>query len=316
MDRRRLGPWVALVVLLSAGAAGAKPCGDDVNGQDVPCACGDIVVSSVVLGDDPVVHTVCAHDGLVVRAARSTPGVSIDLQGQTLRGAGHGAGLRVLAGGQSGARVVSSGGRATISGFQDGVVSHGAPAAVLVERLALVGNRRDGVRMEGGVYVVRDTLVRESGRDGFVLMGRNYQVSGTRAERNRRYGYMVLGQGATLEGAASAQSGATGFSVMGAGHRLVGCVAADGKRGGIYLAGAGHAVRGSVARGNAGDGISGVGTGWEVASNQARDNGNNGLVVSGPGVMDGGGNQGSGNRGQRQRRAVEQCTINHEICRR
>ena len=62
---------LAVAVLLVAPQAGAKLCGDNVGGRDVPCACGDTVVSDVTLGDDPVVDAVCPADGLIVRAPSS-----------------------------------------------------------------------------------------------------------------------------------------------------------------------------------------------------------------------------------------------------
>ena len=48
---------VSLLVLFTVSPAQAKLCGDDVQGQDVPCACGDTLVSGVVLSDDPVTTT-------------------------------------------------------------------------------------------------------------------------------------------------------------------------------------------------------------------------------------------------------------------
>ena len=45
----------------------AKLCGDDVGGRDIACDCGDTVVSSVVLRDDPVTTRECPSDGLIVR---------------------------------------------------------------------------------------------------------------------------------------------------------------------------------------------------------------------------------------------------------
>src|SRR5262249_29539035 len=115
----------AAVALLVAARASAKFCGDDVAGQDVPCACGDILVSSVVLTNDPVVTEVCPRDGLLVRAQDDRSALRIDLNGRALHGSGIGTGLRVLNGGPGGLRIVSSGGSATIEGFGDGITSRG-----------------------------------------------------------------------------------------------------------------------------------------------------------------------------------------------
>src|SRR5512143_1309477 len=97
---RRRWPAASALALLAAvttarGAA-AKPCGDDVDGVDVPCACGDLVVSNLALGDDPVAGAPCAQDGLIVRAPDERRSLLIDLRGRTLRGSGNGAGIRVV----------------------------------------------------------------------------------------------------------------------------------------------------------------------------------------------------------------------------
>src|SRR5262249_44514762 len=98
---------LALLLALPPGAH-AKLCGDDVGGQDVPCECGDVVVSDLVLSDDPVTQAPCPDDGLVVRAPAAGHGLTIDLHGKTLRGSARGIGVWVLAGGPGGARLVST----------------------------------------------------------------------------------------------------------------------------------------------------------------------------------------------------------------
>src|SRR5262245_16693351 len=96
---RTTGRWMAAVVLSAAlwtGPALARLCGDDVDGQDIPCACGDVLVSSVVLRDDPIVSgDPCPQDGLVVRAPDARRGLVVDLHGSVLRGVGGGVGIRI-----------------------------------------------------------------------------------------------------------------------------------------------------------------------------------------------------------------------------
>src|SRR5260221_9488664 len=130
----------ALAIGLGAGLwaapLAAKLCGDDVDGHDVPCACGDVVVSSVALASDPILGGRCPHDGLIVRAPDAARTVVIDLQGHTLRGSGTGVGIRLVAGGQGGARGISSGGAAP---------AVGVPAALFAparERIRPVGEVR------------------------------------------------------------------------------------------------------------------------------------------------------------------------------
>ena len=135
-----------LIVLLPLGAA-AKLCGDSVNGADVPCECGDTVASDLVLGDDPVTSHVCEKDGLVVRRPDPDVGVTIDLNGKTLRGDGRGTGLWIVNGGGRGARVISSGSPATIDGFGDGIVGRGPSTVVSIERVIVRSSHRDGVKV-------------------------------------------------------------------------------------------------------------------------------------------------------------------------
>ena len=145
----RIGASCALLFVLAAppGAA-AKLCGDDVRGQDVACACGDTVVSDLVLNGDPVAGAPCSADGLIVDAKGMTHGVTVDLRGRTLRGTGQGAGLWLRYGGPGGARVISSDGVATIDGFRDGVVAHGNDSVALIDSVAVANSGRDGVRVQ------------------------------------------------------------------------------------------------------------------------------------------------------------------------
>lgn len=308
---------IALAVLGGGVAAEAKLCGDDVGGQDVACACGDVVVSDVALdATDPVTQAPCPGDGLVVRAPR---GVTVDLRGQTLRGQGHGAGLLLIDGGPAGARVVSTTGPATLMGFQDGVFAHGDTAVALVADLVILGPRRDGVRLETPGFEVRDTTVRDAGRDGFGLVGKRYRVSGTRAEGSHRHGYAVWGDEGTVGAVGTAVvatgSGQSGFNLMGMGHTLVGCVASAGAKDGVKLWGMHFAIRDCTATGNGGSGIVGMGMDWHLSGNRADDNGVHGIDAYGYWVLDEGGNRGSGNRGEGQRAPADQCEIGGEPCR-
>ncbi len=72
---------LVLGLFLLPASATAKLCGNHVGGRRVPCACGDIVASDLVLTDDPVGNSVCPGDGLIVRAIGATHGVTVDLRG-------------------------------------------------------------------------------------------------------------------------------------------------------------------------------------------------------------------------------------------
>ena len=316
---RRAVPIVLGIFLLAAARpAAAKFCGDDVAGADVPCDCGDIVVSNLTLADDPVTSTECGGDGLVVRAPEASAGVTVDLNGKTLRGGKRGTAIWVVDGGPGGVRVVSSGGRAAIEGFRDGIVARTAQVVALVENVNVRRCSRDGVSLGGADYQVRAVDVSDAGRDGFALGGRYYRCDGTSAVRSGRFGYFIDGQNGTIgrvqAGNTAEQSGNDGFHIMGSGMRLNLCVATGNRKDGVTLRGAGHEVTACDARGNAHDGISGEGANLAFYANGAEDNGRDGLAVTGGHLVDGGGNSGSGNRGEGLQRPAIQCEIGSAPC--
>ncbi|MDX2168922.1 MAG: hypothetical protein SF182_17755, partial [Deltaproteobacteria bacterium] len=132
------------------------------------------------------------------------------------------------------------------------------------------------------------------------------------------FGFHVGGQNAIVGrplGANVAEDGGNdGFHLMGSGHRLALAEATRNRRDGISLRGAGFEVTASVATANGIDGISGEGGDIGLFSNRADGNARNGLVVSGLRLVDGGGNSGSGNRGEGQQRPAIQCAIDGTPC--
>lgn len=298
--------------------AGARLCGDDVNGEDVPCSCGDVVVSSLRLGDDPVLAAPCPSDGLVVDARDPEAAITIDLGGHTLRGLGRGTGILVLHGGPRGARIVSTEEVGRIEGFEEGLVGRGNDAVGLIENLQVRGSGRDGIRLHGDGYAIRATRVLGAGRDGFSLNGRRYRLEQTLAIDSGRYGYLIMGTegqlGSPGKGAAAFNSAKSGFTAMGAEHRFVSCETSGNLEHGLRLLGVRHEIAGCRAYENRGDGISGTGSGWSVTANRATLNGNDGIAVRGHSMIDGGRNQGSGNRGERRNGRAIQCEIGGVAC--
>jgi hypothetical protein len=309
---------LVLGLFLLPASATAKLCGNNVGGHRVPCACGDIVASDLVLTDDPVGNSVCPGDGLIVRAIGATHGVTVDLRGKTLRGNGRGAGVWILYGGPGGARLVSRGGAATIAGFRDGVVGHGTNSVVLIDGIITAGSRRDGVRVEAVGYQIRRTEARDSGRDGFFLMGDGYRITGTQALNSGQFGYLIMGHGAMIgtPGAGNAAHGSAeaGFNLTGTQHLLAECVASNGRKEGVRVNATHSQVAGCIAKENEGDGIIGVNADLRLSGNRAVNNGNNGIVVWGNGLEDHGGNMGRGNRGLHQQRSID-CEIGGQPCR-
>jgi hypothetical protein len=313
------GWWLGLclALLVAPAVARAKLCGDDVQGHDVPCDCGDTVVSDLTVTDDPVARTVCPGDGLIIRA-ETTHGVTIDLRGKSLRGTGHGTGVWIIYGGPGGARLISSGRRARIDGFFDGVVGRGTDSVTLIDRIIVLRSRQDGFRVQGRGYTIRNSDARGSGRDGFGLNGHRYLITHTRAVDSKHVGYVVMGEEATIgtpgAGNRTKKSGHFGFNVTGVGHHLVECVASSAHKDGVRLNGMHFSISQCHADRNEADGITGMGGDWRLTGNRAIRNGHNGLMVGGPHLQDGGGNSGSGNGGARGSRPVTQCQISGSPC--
>src|SRR5262245_13913713 len=86
-----------ILLLMAAAPVSAAECGDKAGpgGSDVPCSCGDTLVTSVELSaEDPVVYTgggdtPCAGDGLVVAA----DGVWLDCRDEQIHGGATGTGI-------------------------------------------------------------------------------------------------------------------------------------------------------------------------------------------------------------------------------
>lgn len=309
---------VSLVALLSP--VDAKLCGDNVAGNDIPCDCGDLVVSDTVLTDDPVTRTTCSGDGLVVRANGGDRGLTLDLRGATLRGGSKGAGIAIAYGGSGGARIVSSGGPANIVNFRDGVHGHGQNALNILSGVLITEPARDGVRINGGRKSrISDVTVIDAGRHGFWLNGQRYRLRKTRAFNSRQTGYTVMGESTTLgtpgSGAIARGSGDVGFKLMGGGHRLVDCLVEAAAKNGIDFTASRLLIHGCRAIGNGRHGITGIGGRLRLARNRADENEGNGIQVHGHHLQDLGGNKGSLNRGAISEVAPTiQCEIGGTPC--
>jgi hypothetical protein len=318
MSKIVLASTTGLICLFLANGANAALCGDDVDGKDVPCACGDTVVSDLVLGDDPVTTAVCPSDALLVRANEGAKGLTIDLRGKTLRGQGQGVGIWFLSGGEGGARLVSTGAPGAIVGFQDGVAAHGDDTLALVENVSIRDNGRDGVRVFTSSFAIRRAEVVGSGRDGFSLSGRGYQVSDTQASRNGRFGYFLRGEngviGRSESGASAERNGDAGFNVLGNGFELTALSASGNGKDGVMARGSGLGVRGCRTESNRRNGLAGMGNNWTLAGNTAVGNEGNGILVRGNGLIDGGDNRGTDNRGEGNPQPAVQCQIGTADC--
>lgn len=300
--------------------AWGKLCGDDVAGVDVPCACGDIVVSDLTVADDPIARDQCSGDGLVIRALDTQAVITVDLAGATLRGDGSGTGILAIYGGLGGARIISSGAPATIDKFRDGIAAHGSESLSTLENVNVTRSSRDGVRIHAERYQVRKVDVRTSGRDGFGIMGGHFRIADTLSATNARNGYFVMGRNGMLglmgHGIVARGNGAAGLMLGGDTHQIVDCIASSNNKQGLHLQGDGHEVIGCQTDENLGDGIMGMGNRWRVGDNRASSNGGNGIDVRGPNLIDLGRNIAVGNGSLIAEPQVPvQCQFNGGPCR-
>jgi hypothetical protein len=318
MFRNHRFVWILLLVSLIGSPALAAVCGDNVGGQDIPCGCGDTVVSSLVLTDDPVTTERCKRHGLIVSAGRTQTGVEIDLNGKTLRGSGKGAGLWVTSGGRDGVRIVSNNGQALIEGFRDGIAGRTRGTVNTIDNVILSGSVRDGVHVFSDRVQIRDSQAYNSGRDGFYVRGEAWMLKDLRASNSRRHGIKALGEAGTLgvnrSGVTVESSGGTGISVMGIGHRVIDCVAIGGRADGVETTGAYHEVTGCLAVDNDGVGIKGSSHFSRVRNCRAEHNFQGGILFVDSGALDGGGNVGLENGETGTGAVAKQCEIGGAPC--
>jgi hypothetical protein len=193
----RLLPYV-LILLAQAATALAGACGDDVGGQRVACACGDVVVSDVRLQrSDPVVGGPCSDDGLIVDAVRGTDSVTVDLAGLSLIGGGSGIGVHVRDGGAEGAYLIGGpdGRPGQVAGFRVGVSARSTRGLRAAANLIVSGNEQDGLQLSGRSATIAGVLADENGRSGIVARGRDHTLDGVAARKNGHHDLRVSGNG-------------------------------------------------------------------------------------------------------------------------
>src|SRR5215510_507372 len=292
----RSASWLGLVIsiLLVGRAAAAHRCGDDVDGRGtgVPCACGDLLVSSRTLTPaDRVTHGPCPGMGLLVVADGP---VTLDFNARTVRGSGQGVGVLVLRG------TLNLEGPGTVEGFETGVFARGPAALGGVLAIRSAHNRLDGFFAEANGYTIQGSTAEANGRDGFALGGNAYALDGNRAAGNHRYGFSLWGMGAHAGGGLgndASANGMAGFYLRGMMHELVGATSTDNGGDGVF-ASVMHTLLTDVhTERNARDGLQAMGMAIAIGRSTAEDNRGYGIWVMGMNVDDRGGNHGVGNAG-------------------
>lgn len=253
-----VAPSFALLLLLVSPAL-ADTCGDNVEGQRVPCSCGDTVVSDTRLApDDPVTTERCEADGLFIEAARGAQSLRLDLNGLSIVGRGIGSGIRILDGGSDGAVIVGSedGRRAQIVAFSRGVHAHGKTALAVLEDVDLMANTREGAAIRSSGARVSRVRATDNGAEGLRLSGHASQFREIEAEGNGGDGVRLSGSGAVLEADTRGNAG-HGAVVSGRAHRLQGVEASENQRSGVRLSGGEHQAVAVELDGNEGGEVSG-----------------------------------------------------------
>jgi len=271
-----------------------RACGDDVDGHGkaVPCACGDLLVSSRTLGAaDRITHEPCPTMGLLVAA----PGpVTLAFQGHTLRGTGEGIGVLVARG------SLALAGPGAIEGFGMGVLARGPRALAGAVSMRFSQNRMDGLLAESDGYAIEGSVAEHNGRDGFALGGQGYAVDGNRATGNGRHGFNLWGRGAHVGGGLGNEAvgnAAAGFWLHGMMHQVVGATAVGNGSDGVYGRVMHTLFAATRAERNGRNGLWALGWAIAIQGNSATSNRGYGVWVMARDVNDRGGNQGLDNAG-------------------
>ncbi len=252
---RRFATAAAIVcaaVTSCTAAAHAGTCGDDVESRRVACACGDVVVSNVVLRPtDPVVRSRCMLDGLIVRAAGTADSITVDLGGQSIVGRGYGTGIRVEGGGSEGAVIVggSGGTRGAVVGFGTGILSARAPELRRVERVDVRGSRHDGLFIRGAGTFLVGVHARANAGNGIHYSGTGGRLLDVEASENGKSGIVIASDRTSVE-ARVEHNARDGVVCTGSGNDLSAVEALGNARYGLLVRGRNNSVAGVRAENN------------------------------------------------------------------
>jgi hypothetical protein len=322
----RLALWLAvlpLALFTATPASAGRACGDRVEGRKrpVPCACGDVLVSSRTLTrKDPIVGRPCPRGGLIVRADGA---VTLALGGLTIQGTGQGVGVLVSSG------TLSVVGPGAIEGFQTGIFARGETALASVLGIRLAHNKADGLFAQGSGYSIQANVAEANGRDGFFTGGTGFAADGNVSSGNGRYGFNICGMGAHIGGGVGNTADDNrmgGFFVRGMMHQLVGVTANHNGSHGVFASVMHVLFSGVHADENLGSGLKVMGgADISVGDSSATGNRGMGIMVMSMAPEDAGGNTGAGNFGlppvsdsPRSAGATSnpmvQCQIGRQVC--
>jgi parallel beta-helix repeat protein len=333
-----------IAAVASVDVAWAGNCGDTAGagGTNVPCSCGDTVVTDTTLispsadpvNGDPVVSTadadVCAGDGLLM-APPTLVRMTLNLGGNVIRGSGIGAGLRIVG---AGVRVSIRNG--TLRNFDTGLTNAGSvtgdarireiTATRNIDGISLESNSNEldsnqaldnsdtGIRVAGNSNLLLFNQVSRSGNNGIEVVGDQNRLDTNRLNRNTGSGIVVDGNNNTLDHNTAENNGVDGIQLVGNGDGNPATLevwknkVVKNLRNGVTIDGDDLDIVANQGNTNGEDGISVVGTGNHIKTNIARENKGDGLIATGGGNLDDGGNLGKKNGGV-------QCVVDGLACR-
>ncbi len=280
-----------------AGATWAADCGDTTGagGTDVPCSCGDRVTTDTVLDKvlDPVVSTnsadLCPGNGLTV-----VDGVTLDLDGNKLRGSGVGTGVVIDGDGVT----VTNG---SVQGFVRGVRTSGTSPTTGSElsKLKVLENTDDGMLVRGDENTFTRNQATSNGARGMRVEGDLNTLERNKVNKNLEDGISIKGDGNILTKNKADSNAFQGITVTNHGNELVENKAKKNGKNGIMVVGNDNILEENTGDKNVKDGVTVEGNGNSLSGNRGNGNGENGVFADGGlGVnSDDGGNSGKNNGG-------------------
>jgi Periplasmic copper-binding protein (NosD) len=275
-----------LVAATAAAAALAVFAGPSAGSSSMPITtCAQAVKTDAVLTQD----LDCAGTGVVVGAS----GITIDLNGHTLKGAGGAWGIFDISGYDdvtvkdgavrsfaTGVYAVNAADRVKVSnvdasGNTNGVLIAGSSASIVSSTVS--GNAGPGIYVSGDSASVKSSTASGNTNDGIEIHGASASVTATRAYGNVLDGIYLPGAAPSVKSSTSSGNGLYGFHLDNAAASITGSTASGNGAGGIFSSSDAAVVKGNRAEGNgfSGGASDGSGPGIYILGSVPADAGTN-----------------------------------------
>jgi hypothetical protein len=229
--------------------------------------CGQTVTTNAVLTQD----LSCAGQGVNVNAS----GITIDLQGHTLKG--NGSAVGISDGGYDHVAIKNG----VVRNFADGVFATNGADGVTISNVALSANVTLGAYIKGDSASIASSTVSGNGDGGIVVYGLSASIKSTTVSGSGQDGIDVWGDSASVVSSTAAENAGHGIAVTGNATTVKSSNAVDNAMYGFYLEGDSTSVTSSTASGNSWNGLLVVGNSASVKSTKAFGNAWRGITVLG-----------------------------------